>query len=154
MASRVVTSWMAVFGTSVDSRALEMTFEMAMNDSVDSFPPARRLMIVVMRKINHRKVPFRIAAFPDLMAREAILAMTSGRASKIIRSTPIGHDTLSSSSPSSSLVLRVTLPTSNFHVSEARYVNRRVTRHTRILKLTNIHNTLQHILPLPLLPKI
>jgi hypothetical protein len=30
---------MAVFGTSVDSRAVEMTFEIAMNDSVDSFPP-------------------------------------------------------------------------------------------------------------------
>lgn len=39
MTSRVVTSWIAVFGTSVDSRAAEMTFEIATNDSVDSFPP-------------------------------------------------------------------------------------------------------------------
>jgi len=30
---------MAVFGTSVDSRADEITLEIAMNDSVDSFPP-------------------------------------------------------------------------------------------------------------------
>jgi hypothetical protein len=34
-----VTSWIAVFGTSVDSNADEMTFEIAMNDSVDSLPP-------------------------------------------------------------------------------------------------------------------
>lgn len=39
MTSRVVTSWIALFGTEVDSRAWEMTFDMAMNDSVDSFPP-------------------------------------------------------------------------------------------------------------------
>ena len=39
MTSRVVTSWMAVFGTAVDSSAFEITFEIAMNDSVDSFPP-------------------------------------------------------------------------------------------------------------------
>jgi hypothetical protein len=38
-----VTSWIAVFGTSVDSRAAEMTFEIATNDSVDSFPPRRLL---------------------------------------------------------------------------------------------------------------
>jgi hypothetical protein len=44
----------------------------------------------------------RIAALPDLIASEAMLAMTSGRASKMIRSTPIGLDFLSSSSPSSS----------------------------------------------------
>jgi hypothetical protein len=34
---------MAVFGTSVDSRAAEMTFEIAINDSVDSFPPELKL---------------------------------------------------------------------------------------------------------------
>jgi hypothetical protein len=44
----------------------------------------------------------RIAALPDLMASEAMLAMTSGRASKMIKSTPIGLDLRSSSSPSSS----------------------------------------------------
>jgi len=38
-----VTSWIAVFGTSVDSRAAEMTCEIAMNDSVDSFPPGEAL---------------------------------------------------------------------------------------------------------------
>lgn len=66
---------------------------MAIKDSVDSFPPLR------------------IAALPDLMASEAMLAMTSGRASKMIRRTPIGHETLSRLSPSSSLVLKVTFPT-------------------------------------------
>lgn len=45
------------------------------------------------------------------MASEAMFAMTSGRASKMMRSTPIGQDTLSKSSPSSSLVRKVTLPT-------------------------------------------
>lgn len=39
MTSRVVTSWTAEFGTAVDSNADEITFEMAVNDSVDSFPP-------------------------------------------------------------------------------------------------------------------
>jgi hypothetical protein len=45
MTSRVVTSWMAVFGTAVDSKALEMTVDMAMNDSVDSLPPGTLLLL-------------------------------------------------------------------------------------------------------------
>jgi len=90
---------MAVFGTSVEVKAFEMTFEIALKDSVDSFPP------------------FKIAALPDLMAKEAMLAITSGLASNIMSSTPIGHDTLSSSRPSSSLVLRLTLPTVSHVIS-------------------------------------
>jgi len=35
--------------------------------------------------------PFRMAALPDLRARAEMLAMTSGRASKMMRSTPIGQ---------------------------------------------------------------
>jgi hypothetical protein len=35
--------------------------------------------------------PLRMAAFPDLIANAEMLAMTSGRASKMMRSTPIGH---------------------------------------------------------------
>lgn len=91
-----MTSWTALFGTDVDSRADDMTFEMAMKDSVDSLPPLR------------------IAAFPDLIASEAMLAMTSGRASKMMRRTPIGQDTLSRSRPSSNRVRNVTLPTVEF----------------------------------------
>lgn len=34
--------------------------------------------------------PFKIAALPDLMAKEVILTITSGRASKMTSSTPIG----------------------------------------------------------------
>lgn len=59
-------------------------------------------------------VPLRIAAFPDLIAKEAMLAMTSGRASKMIKRTPIGHVTLCSSRPSSSLVLNVVLLTISY----------------------------------------
>jgi hypothetical protein len=44
MTSRVVTSWIAVLGTCVDSRASEITFDIAIKDSVDSFPPRRRLV--------------------------------------------------------------------------------------------------------------
>lgn len=55
--------------------------------------------------------PFRMAAFPDLIARAAMFAMTSGRASKMIRRTPMGQVTLSRSKPSSRRVRRVTLPT-------------------------------------------
>lgn len=98
-----------MFGTSVDSRAAEMTFEIATNDSVDSFPP-RKLLDMNLQEIG-KAVPFKMAALPDLIAREAMLAMTSGRASKMIKSTPIGQETLSSSSPSSSFVRNVTLPT-------------------------------------------
>lgn len=39
MTSRVVTSWIAEFGTSVVARAADMALEIAMKDSVDSFPP-------------------------------------------------------------------------------------------------------------------
>ncbi len=35
--------------------------------------------------------PFKIAALPDLIARLAMLTTTSGRASKMHSSTPIGH---------------------------------------------------------------
>lgn len=88
---------MAVLGTFVDSNAEEITFEMAMNDSVDSLPP------------------FRIAALPDFMASEAMLAITSGRASKMMRSTPMGHETLSRVSPSSNFVRNVIFPTITYN---------------------------------------
>jgi hypothetical protein len=39
MASRVVTSWMASLGTAVEVKAFETTVDIALNDSVDSFPP-------------------------------------------------------------------------------------------------------------------
>lgn len=39
MASRVVTSCRQSLGTAVVASASEMTVEMALNDSVDSFPP-------------------------------------------------------------------------------------------------------------------
>lgn len=55
--------------------------------------------------------PFKIAAFPDLIASAEILAMTSGRASKMIRSTPIGHVIRESVRLSSSNVFAVVLLT-------------------------------------------
>lgn len=67
-----------------------------------------------MDVIKH--IPFRMAALPDFMANEAMLAMTSGRASKIIRRTPIGQVTLSRSRSSSRRVLRVILPTEPYWV--------------------------------------
>jgi hypothetical protein len=72
-ASRVATSWTAALGTAVEASAREMTVEMVWKDAVDSLPPLR------------------MAALPDLIAREAMLAMTSGRASKMIRRTPMGQ---------------------------------------------------------------
>ena len=56
-------------------------------------------------------MPFNMAALPDLIAKEAMFAMTSGRASNIIKSTPMGHETLSKLRPSSSFVRNVTFPT-------------------------------------------
>ena len=56
-------------------------------------------------------VPLRIAAFPDLIAKEVIFAITSGRASNIIKRTPMGQVTLSRIRPSSSFVRKFTLPT-------------------------------------------
>ncbi len=55
--------------------------------------------------------PFKIAAFPDLIAKDAILAITSGRASKMISRTPIGQLTRSRIRPSSNRVLKDILPT-------------------------------------------
>lgn len=55
--------------------------------------------------------PFRIAAFPDLIARAVIFAITSGRASKIMSNTPMGQLTRSRIRPSSSRVFNDILPT-------------------------------------------
>jgi hypothetical protein len=55
--------------------------------------------------------PFRMAALPDLRARAEMLAMTSGRASKIIRSTPIGQVMRDNVRLSSKRVLAVVLLT-------------------------------------------
>ena len=41
MLSRVMTSWIEEFGTSVFANALETTAEMALKDSVDSLPPGK-----------------------------------------------------------------------------------------------------------------
>jgi hypothetical protein len=71
------------------------------------------MRFILYLTLNETFVPFNIAAFPDLIAREAMFAITSGRASKIISSTPMGHVILSSSRLLSSLVRRVILPTSN-----------------------------------------
>jgi hypothetical protein len=50
------------------------------------------LLVAKSLRISDQYEPFKIAAFADLIANEAMLAMTSGRASKMIKSTPIGHD--------------------------------------------------------------
>ena len=47
-----MTSWIALLGTSVDSKAAEITFEIAMNDSVDSFPPKRTLDFILQVRIE------------------------------------------------------------------------------------------------------
>lgn len=70
-----------------------MIREMVWKDSVDSLPP------------------FRMAELPDLTASEAMFAITSGLASKMMSRTPIGHVILSSSSPSSNSVRKVICPT-------------------------------------------
>lgn len=109
MTSRVVKSWIEGLGTAVPVKASEITVEMAMKDSVDSLPPSGSQYD--MRAGCWPRTPLSIAALPDLIARDAMLAITSGRASNIIRSTPIGQLTRSNSRPSSSLVLSVILPT-------------------------------------------
>ncbi len=43
MTSRVVRSWMEAFGTEVLVRALDITVEIAMKDSVDSLPPIKMI---------------------------------------------------------------------------------------------------------------
>lgn len=70
-----------------------------------------------------QRKPFRIAAFPDFIASDAILAITSGRASNIISRTPIGKLTLSKSRSSSRRVLKVTLPTKTITFSKVKYRN-------------------------------
>ena len=112
MRSRAVTSWIEALGTRVLVKALEMMVEIARKESVVSLPPEN--CQCCCQALSCMELPLRIAAFPDFIAREAILAMTSGRASKMINRTPIGHVNLSSSRPSSSLVLRVILLTVSY----------------------------------------
>lgn len=66
-----------------------------------------------------------MAAFPDLIANDAMFAITSGRASKIISSTPIGQLTRSRTRPSSNSVFRDILPT------EAKQGRQGVVHHSR-----------------------
>jgi hypothetical protein len=63
-------------------------------------------------------IPFKIAAFPDLIANAAMFAMTSGRASKIMRRTPMGQLTLSRVRPSSRRVRSDTFPTAVYQVND------------------------------------
>lgn len=79
----------------METRALEMIDAMAAKLLLDSLPP------------------FNIAAFPDLMASAEMLAITSGRASKMIRSTPMGHVMRDNVRLSSSRVFAVVLLTAN-----------------------------------------
>lgn len=44
MLSRVMTSWIEDFGTSVDPRALDIAVDIALNDPVDSLPPVVSLV--------------------------------------------------------------------------------------------------------------
>ena len=90
-----------------------MTLEMAMIDSVDSLPPTvlSALNYCCRSDVSFLGLPFRIAAFPDLIAKDAMLAITSGRASNIINSTPIGQLTRSNIKSSSNRVFKVDLPT-------------------------------------------
>ena len=60
-----------------------------------------------------------MAALPDLMASDAILAITSGRASKMMSKTPIGQLTRSRSRPSSRRVFNVVLPTRSYRAFES-----------------------------------
>ena len=56
-----------------------------------------------------------MAAFPDLIASDAMFAITSGRASKMISSTPIGQLTRSRVRPSSNRAFNDILPTELKH---------------------------------------
>ena len=71
-------------------------------------------MLAQRSRKTKSNVPFNIAALPDLIARAAILAMTSGRASKMMSRTPMGQVILSKVKSSSSSVFRVTLPTISY----------------------------------------
>lgn len=75
---------------------------------------------------------------PDLMANEAMFAMTSGRASNMMRRTPIGQVTLSSSKPSSNFVRRLTLLTNEVQG---------LGDYAAIEKATVVHNLLRPSVP-------
>ena len=64
-------------------------------------------------------MPFNIAALPDLIARAAMFAITSGRASKMMSRTPIGQVILSKTKPSSRSVFKVSLPTEAYGTQES-----------------------------------
>lgn len=64
--------------------------------------------------------PLRMAALPDLIARAVMLAMTSGRASKMTSRTPTGQVSRYSSRLSSSFRARVTFPTGSSREATSR----------------------------------
>ena len=96
-----------------------MVDAIAWNDKAVSLPPKEYQQSSFVL-ISFLFKPLRIAAFPDLIAREAMLAMTSGRASNIMRSTPMGLVSLSSSRPSSKRVRNVILLTTSHRVLRSR----------------------------------
>ena len=63
--------------------------------------------------------PFKITALEDFIARAEIWEITSGRASKMIPKTPIGHEIFVRINPSSSCLFSRTFPTgfSSFDIS-------------------------------------
>jgi hypothetical protein len=53
---------------------------------------AREMIDAMAEKLwDDSRPPFRMAALPDLIARAEMFAITSGRASNIMRRTPIGQ---------------------------------------------------------------
>ncbi|KAH3667381.1 hypothetical protein OGAPHI_003030 [Ogataea philodendri] len=115
------TDWTVLTATSSDKNSLEKSVSVARTVSLSSFWMAflgtfvsvSRVLLITLaiawNVFNDSLPPFKIAAFPDLMAKAVMLAITSGRLSKMISNTPTGQVSLVKVKPSSSSVCNVIL---------------------------------------------
>ena len=108
--SLVCTVWMYVSGREVDASARWITADRRVAVFLDSLPPLR--IAAFPDDPYYRFLPTSRAgqSVPDFIAKVAMLTTTSGRASKMTRSTPIGQVILYNSRSSSNSLAYVMFP--------------------------------------------
>jgi len=110
MSSLVCTAWMYVSGRDVDASARCITADRRVAVFLDSLPPLRIAAFPTTPVTYHPSMNDWSRGVPDFIARVAMLTTTSGRASKMTKSTPIGQVIRYNSRSSSSSFANVTFP--------------------------------------------
>lgn len=89
--SLVCTVWMYVSGRDVDARARWITADRRVAVCLDSLPPLRMAAFPTTPLMGRTSMREASKGVPDFIAKVAMLTTTSGRASKMTKSTPIGQ---------------------------------------------------------------